>query len=252
MNSHITESSFSDNTFKNLITIYFDPEIDRRKKVSLIPENFELLAAQALIFPDDRKNIIRLNDEVCAKVKLKEGVNHSASDFFPNAEDIESIDINEDEYLDCGHIIIIRFKNCFQLKFDFIYNKKRCNALLKNSLEFLATAKFALENDYLNSFIDNAFSAFELLAKANLLLEANKSVQGKTNHKAVNTNFNLRFKNSLLQEEVDLRQIFNKLSEERRNARYLDSSVSFTREELEISLKKIENYSLKMRMQIDV
>lgn len=237
---------FVENAFKNLIEIYFNPEIERRKENKTLDENFELYAAQALIFPDERQNIIRLNDEVSTKVKIKEGVDKSVKGFFPNSEDVESIDINEEEYLDCGHVIIIRFTDCYQLKFDFVYNKKSCKKLLDNSIQFLKTADYALNNDFYNAYIDNAFSAFELMVKANLLFEANKNISAKSNHKAINQSFNLRYKNSSHEDELELRRVFNKLSNERRNARYLDNEVNLNREELIYSLERINNFYLNL------
>ncbi|QWT87322.1 hypothetical protein KBP46_05545 [Chryseobacterium sp. PCH239] len=143
------EENFINNAFNNIMEIYFNPEIERRKQNNTLEENFELIAAQAFIFPDERPNIIRLNAEVQATVKIKDGINKDASDYFPNCEDVESIEISENEYLNCGHIIIIRFKDYYQLKFDFIYNKKTCKSLLDNSFQFLKTAEFALKNNFL-------------------------------------------------------------------------------------------------------
>lgn len=242
MSAEIKEDNFAENAFNNIMEIYFNPEIEKRKQEGLLKDDFELLAAQALIFPDERKTIIRFNDEVSANVKIKEGVDKTVTDFFPDCDEVESIDINEEEFLDCGHIIIIRFKDCFQLKFDFVYNKKTCKNLLNNAFQFLETSKFAFEKNYMNSYIDNAFSAFELMAKANLLFEANTNINGKTTHKAISTFFNLRYSKSILEDEIELRRIFNKLRIERNNARYLDNEVNFSNQEILISLQKIEKY----------
>ena len=62
--------------------LFFNPEINRRKEQNLLPENFTLLAAQAIFFPDGRPHIVRLNEEVSVEVKLKKGVDPKAKDFW--------------------------------------------------------------------------------------------------------------------------------------------------------------------------
>lgn len=244
------EDKFTDNVFNNLMNLFFNPEIEKRKENGTLNNDFELLAAQAIIFPNEKENIIRLNDEVQANVKIKDGVYKTKKDFFPNCEEVESIEISEEEFLDCGHVIIIRFNDCYQLKFDFVYNKKTCKALLDNAFQFLQTSKFAIEKNFRNSYIDNAFSAFELMAKANLLFEAHKNINGRTNHKAIMSSFNLRYRKSLNEEEIKLRKIFNKLSVERNNARYLDNEVNFSDEDLQNSLQKIEKFHADLNKRI--
>ena len=68
------EKDLADNIYNNLMNLFFEPEIRDRKKQGLIGEDFKLLAAQALFFPDGKPQIIRLNEEVSIQVKLKKGV----------------------------------------------------------------------------------------------------------------------------------------------------------------------------------
>jgi hypothetical protein len=73
----------------------------------------------------------------------------------------------------------------------------------------------------------------ELLAKTNLLLEANEKVRGKTSHKTIKSAFNLRYKNSKAAFEVSRREVYNNLSDARGNARYLNGKMSFNKNELQ-------------------
>jgi hypothetical protein len=62
----------------------------------------DIFFSESKTFEERRPNIIRLNAEVQANVKIKEGINKDTSDYFPNCGDVESIEISENEYLNCG------------------------------------------------------------------------------------------------------------------------------------------------------
>jgi hypothetical protein len=217
---------FANNAFNNIMALYFQPEIERRQAQQLIPNPFDLLAAQAIIFPDGRPPLIRFNNEVSADLKLKPGTDTTIENFWPSRQDILGVKLKEGEFENCGHITMIRLADTFQLTFDFIYNKKDGADNLKAASEFLATAKFALDNNLTAAFIDNAFSACELLAKTNLLLETNKQVMGKTTHKAIKTAFNIRHRNSTDDFELSVRETLNQLSDMRNSARYLNGTAN--------------------------
>lgn len=237
-------SEFANNVFNNMHELFFNPEIAKRKEQNLLSEDFTLVAAQAILFPDGRPHIVRLNNEVSVEVKLKKGVDKDVEDFWPSNSEVEYVKLNEQEFLDCGHVTLILFKDGFQLSFDFHYNKQICAEHLTVAKQFLETSKFALENDFVFAFIDNSFSAIELLAKTNLLIEANQNMRGKTYHNTIKAAFNLRFRNSQTQFEINRREIFNRLSNARNAARYLEGNLTFSRSELEsINLTIEEMYS---------
>lgn len=216
-----------------MMDLFFNPEINKRKQQRQLPENFILLAAQAIFFPDGRPNIVRLNEEVSVEVKLKTGVDPKVKDFWASTYEVESIELNESEFLNCGHSTLILFKDGFQLSFDFQYNKQLCYEHLTVAKEFLKTSKYALDNDLGFAFIDTSFSTIELLAKTNLFLEANQSIHGKTTHRTIKSAFNLRYKNSQTDFEIEKRQIFNQLSDARTKARYLEGSINISKVELQ-------------------
>ncbi|HOW30996.1 MAG TPA: hypothetical protein PLP88_05480 [Bacteroidales bacterium] len=224
------------NVFKNNMDLFFNPEIERRKQLNTLPENFVLFAAQAIFFPDGRPYIVRLNEEVSVEVKLKEGINRTHSSFWPELKEVEYVKLNEKDFSNCGHSTLILFKDGYQLTFDFRYNKLLCIEYLKVAKEFLDASNFTLDKNYVFAFIDNAFSTIELLAKTDLLLQANKSILGKTSHKIISTEFNYRYKHSKSDFEIERRKAFNKLSGIRTKARYLEGNVSIASKEL-LSIK---------------
>ena len=242
----IESSEFANNVFNNMHELFYNPEIAKRKAQNLIPKDFSLIAAQAILFPDGRPHILRLNSEVSVEVKLKKGVDKDAKDFWPSSSDIEYVKLNEKEFLNCGHVTLILFKDGFKLSFDFRYNKQICAEHLTVAKQFLETSKFALENDFVFAFIDNSFSAIELLAKTNLLVEANQNMRGRTSHNTIKSAFNLRYKNSQTQFEVNRCQIFNRLSDARKAARYLEGKLTFDRSELEAINVIIEEMYLEL------
>lgn len=213
--------------------LFFAPEIARRKAVQLIKEDFRLHAAQALFFPDGRQTLVKLNEEVAVTVKLKKGVDSTVKDFWPLLEQIENVQLHEKEFLNCGHSTLIEFKDGTYLTFDFHYNKALCGEHLAVASEFLQTAQHALGKGLGFAFIDNCFSTIELLAKTNLFLEANKGVSEKTTHKAIKSAYNLRFKHSKVNFEIQRRELFNRLGELRQKARYLEGSINITQQEMQ-------------------
>lgn len=244
------DSEFANNVFNNMMDLFFNPEIAKRKEEKLLSENFQMIAAQAIIFPDGRMPLIRFNEDVKAEVKLKKEVNNDKNNFWPSQNEVNTIKLVEKDFMNCGHITIILLNDGYKLSFDFQYNKQTSLEHLKVAQEFLNTARFALDNKLFYSFIDNAFSTVELLAKTNLLIEAHPKTNVKT-HKSIQTAFNLRFKNSQTLFEIERRKALNRLSEKRTNARYLEGNVIFEHEELINIYKTIENMLLDLSNRVD-
>ena len=204
-----------------------------------------------IFFSDGKPYIVRLNEEVSAEVILKPEVYSSSEGFWPSSSDVEYVKLNESEFLDCGHVTLILLKDVFQLSFDFQYNKRLCNDYLIVAKEFIATSKYALNQGFFTAFVDNAFSAIELLAKANLFLEANNNIKGKSTHKIIKAAFNNRFKNSLSDFEIERRQIFNILSDARVKARYLTGSINFAKDEFLSIFNTVEKMYCDLCMRVN-
>ena len=226
------DQDFANTVLNNFMGLFFVPEINQRKTLGLITEEFCLLKAQAIIFPNGSPTLIRINDEVQAEIVLKPGVDSTADSFSPSANEVITFKLCEPELMNCGHVTLIYLNEGYKLTFDFQYNSQICKDHLKVAEQFLNTSLYALENSYTFSFIDNSFSAIELLAKTNLLLEANQNVVGKTNHNTIKQAFNNRLRDSELDFEVAQRTVFNRLSDIRSRARYLNGELSIELNEL--------------------
>lgn len=238
--SQKTEQDFSENIFKSFNDIFFNPEIERREKSNEIQPDFQLIAAQVIFFPNGEKPIIRLNNEVKATVKVKNGVNTNDNNYWASSEDVEKIIFDDKEFQDCGHATMILFTDGYQLSFDFRYNIETCKKHLQIAEQFLATAEYSYNNKYFSAFIDNSFSTIELLAKSKLLLAINKNMYGKTNHNAIKTEFSKYHMNIPEEFEMEEKNLLNRLSKLRSNARYLNGEFDYTTIDLENILKTLK------------
>jgi len=228
MNESELSKEFSENVFEGFRNSFFNPEIARRKKEKLISEDFQLLAAQVIFSPNGELPLIRLNEEVSATVKVKEGYKDKIHDenYWASHDEVEKIIFEEKEYQNCGHVTMIRLRDTFILSFDFTYNRGACNKHLIVAKEFLSCAEYCFENKFFSAFIDNSYSTVELLAKCKLFLATNKKVNESKTHSVIQTEFNRYHKRSPEQFTSDEREILNKLTELRGKARYLDSEFS--------------------------
>lgn len=218
--------------------------------MQLLDESFQLLAAQAIIFPDSRPPLIRLNGEVSADLKLKKGTDTTVENFWPSAADVLKIKLKEGEFVNCAHVTMIGLADTFQLVFDFTYNREISSANLQIAREFLTTARFALHKDLKSAYIDNAFSAAELLAKTNLLLETNKLMVGKTNHSAIKSEFNKRHRYSTDDFDLSVKNVLNKLSDMRSRARYLNGTVDIEKLDDQETLNILDQLYEKLSQRI--
>jgi len=255
---------FDDNIKKSIydqfLTIWVQPEIENRKELGLLPHSFnlysnDLYAAQVIFFPDNRNRIIRLNDEVIvrAKVKLKEPLNYSVGDKINinQFESYENFVLAEEDFADCGHITMRRLKNTWTLVFDARYNKELAQKHIKKATEFYKTAKYDLKKGYFSPFVDNLFSTSELTAKAILLTGPYKKLREKSSHMGIQKLFidNAKLKNI----KIEHKDLLNKLSGLRNSARYLRGDLKIdkvnAKKMLKIAKDMMEFAELRIRVE---
>ena len=128
--------------------------------------------------------------------------------------------------------------------FDFTYNKSLSLQYIKKAEQFIAVADFALANKHWSAFVDNLFSASELLAKAVLLGSWFDSRFIKNfSHKAIHSRFN-KYTN-LGNTDPKFTNTLNKLSRLRYPARYITQELNFeeaeAKEGLDIVKKMLED-----------
>jgi len=228
----------SQKLFQQTMNMWINPEIDKRKSLNRMPDDFKLKSAQIIFSLDRGWNKVRLNKEVkaVAKCKINCAKNKGDAVYETDIDEIESIDLT-DKDPNCAHITLLLFKNNWVISFDFAYNKKRIKEHIGAAKEFFESAKDNLEKNRLRPFFENSFACAELSAKAVLLQLPDKEIlQGKNHATRIN-----RFKNwanlgNVKQEHSDILERLNQL---RASARYL-CSTEFKKEKPKDIISKLK------------
>lgn len=208
--------------FQQVMDIWINPEIERRKKIGKIDNSFILSKAQIVFSLDNGKNYIRLNSEVraTAKCKINKDKNKGEPVYEVDVDEIEKIELIDSDF-NCAHITLLYFKNNWIISFDFRYNKERAKEHIEASKEFYGSAIDNLNKNRLRPFFENAFACAELSAKSILLQLPDKKILYGRNHKDRISKFEnwARLGNVRLEFSTTL----SKLGSLRDSARYLHS-----------------------------
>lgn len=247
------QNEFGRRVFEQFMDLYVTPEIRRRQEAGELQKPLDLRAAQIVFFPNGRKPQVRINSEVRAigKVKLKAGVSKKAGEpiFEHEVGGLKEIYLTEQDDPDCGHATLLRIADRWIIAFDFRYNKALSGRHIETAKQFYASAKFSFDKKNWVSFIDNLYSATELIAKSILLSMPDPKFRKKATHKAIQMRYN-RFAD-LGNVKAVYRETFNKLYGLRPRARYLKVDISIPEEEarslLDTVKTMIEDASRRMR-----
>lgn len=218
---------------------WITPEIERRRAAGDLPEDFALSAAQ-VILGDAEIPEVRLNEEVKAAILVEASRDVTAGEEI-TADDIaayKDIILTEDDP-NAGHITIVSYLGQWGLAFDFRRNAAHIGKHIERSREFLDTAAWARLETKVASFVDNLFSATELMAKGLLIwMPDEKLLKGK-NHGPLHDRFNYERK----MENVDARfaRLLNDLTALRRPARYLSRDLTMSNEQMDEMLAVAED-----------
>ena len=160
--------------FSQALDLWINPEIDRRRNAGRIQDGFELNAAQVL-FPsplDARENVIRLNEEVHARARVKaaRAVAEGESLFESDIDDLDLIALEDRAEANSGHLTMIRIRNRWFIGFDFRRDRQRAQRYLNRAEDFLKAARLCFRHKLESPGIDNLYSSAELAAKAELLV----------------------------------------------------------------------------------
>ncbi len=230
--------------FQQVMDIWINPEIKKRKKWRKIDDNFILSKAQIVSSLDKGKNEVRLNEEVKAIVigKINRDIKKGEKVYEIDLEEINKINLT-DKDKNCGHITLLKFKERWIISFDFIYNKERIKEHIEASKEFFESAKDNLKKNRLRPFFENAFASAELSAKSVLLMLPDKKILRGRNHKDRKE----KFKNwaELGNVKIEFSNTLSKLSDLRDSARYLFSD-DFKKEDpnkIMITLKEMIDFA---------
>ncbi len=232
-------------TFRQMFKLFFAPEIERRQAEGLLPVPFELQKAQVL-FVEGRPPKVRLNDEVSLSLAVQAPGTGKPGDIINESqiENIEAFEL-ELEVSDAGHFTVLAWKDAWLLLFDFRRNKRKGANFVKRAEEYLTVAEHAFAKKLFGPFIDNLFSACELLAKARLITSAAEASSIKS-HGVIHSRINQWGR--LGNVDGAFVETFNKLSQARSAALYSIADVSIHSQEEYLATARAEAADLKKRL----
>ena len=174
---------FKQKVFKQVIDIWINPEIERRKKLGIIDNNFILSKAQIVFSLERGFSKIRINEEVKAIIELRVNRDIKKGEIVREKDvaQIKNIKLTDGDS-NCGHITILRFKDKWIVSFDANYNKKIRKDYLGAAKEFYESAIENLHKKRLRVFYDNAYSSAELCAISILLSWSSKNIINNKKH----------------------------------------------------------------------
>ena len=228
---------FVDGAVRSQMEMFVQPEVARRQAAGTLPKPFALHRFQVIFPPKGGAPEVRINYEVRGVVKIAIkgspgssvwadlGTRGDAAGLPPEVEDAQVSEIEVEALLDFelapgdadfGHFTCIKYGTRGFVGFNFRYNRASAHAHVIAAAEFLAASEFSMQGRRWSAFVDNLFSAAELLAKADLLLLLEMEAHS---HGRIRSLYNLHFKGGQIPESH--KATLNDLSSLRRQARYL-------------------------------
>ena len=207
--------------FQQARELWIDPEVARRRNAGQLEDGFALAAAQIIFNADTEAPEIRLNDQVRAVLKARAARPIEKGERVTTQDFTEYVDLElTEEDPNAAHLTILRGpRGHWWLTFDFRYNAERIAQTLATAREFLEAATAALGGGHLRAFIDNLFSAAELLAKGVLLTVPDRKLIGDVSHRFIAARHNL-WGAKLGNVPRQFVELLNTLTRERPKARY--------------------------------
>lgn len=245
------ESELARNVLQGTFNLWVAPEIERRKQAGRIPASFVLNGAQVILNLDADAPEIRLNEEVRATARIK------ASRAFQRGESVKASEVEEIYAIllteldpNAAHVTMVRIRNFWFVAFDFRYNPTRANEAHAAAGEFLGCAESALDKGHARAFVENLFSAMELMAKADLLTfpDPEKVVLKARSHGTISAKYNWLRKTGGIEPEYT--ELLNQLTDLRPLARYLRGAVNLTPERMTQMLTSARELFNKLRSRI--
>jgi hypothetical protein len=167
------------------------PEMRRRQQAGEPEVAGDLRAAQIIFFADSRKPVVRINSEVRAIARARvKGPRQTGDPIYEHElQELNDIRLTDAEDPDCGHITLIRIGDKWSIAWDCRYNKSLARRHLEAASRFLAAARFCMANDLTEPFVDNLFSAVELVIRAHLLSVPDPGFRKDTTHREIKQRF---------------------------------------------------------------
>lgn len=230
--------------------LWIAPEVEARRKAGRLSPGVELRAVQVIFDPDAAALEVRLNEEVRAvsEVKVEGRIETGQAIFVDQVQGISSVELTDHDP-DAGHFTALRLTDYWYIAFDFRRHATRVGRMVARAQEYLSVAGGALQAGALAAFVDNLYSAMELLAKAELVLSAGHDPHTRK-HSTIRAQFN-RW-GHLGNVEAEHVRLLNHLGSLRPKARYLEGLLDIDASEAARMLTVSEAFIEKLKAQLPV
>jgi HEPN domain-containing protein len=220
------DEAFAKNLMQDVLDLWINPEIERRRESGTLPDDFAVRRAQVIMNIDAHAPEVRFNEEIKALARARAARAIDAGEEVTEA-DLEGIEdiVLTDQDPNAGHLTMMLFKGHWIIAFDFRYNAGRVACTVGAAREFLDSAAYsALERNQMHAFAENLFGATELMAKGMLLLLPDEKIVKGKGHGLISSKYNWWGKMG----NTDPRyvKLLNRLSNLRSTARYLQGDYS--------------------------
>lgn len=229
----------SKQTFRDIMRIWINPEIERRTNDGRLSKDFVLDRAQVLLNPDKKSIQVRLNEEVKAEIIARFIGKHKEPNepvFEHEIDEISEIRLTDSDDPNFAHVTMLTFRGRLVFHIDFRYNKFEAQKRYDTAKEFYDIAKICYDKKYWRPFADILFSSSELFVVSQLLIVS--FIELKTTHRAIDT----RYKSfmDIGNAKTEHKETFNKLKGLRDAGRYFNQEFEITPEEGEEMLKGVQ------------
>lgn len=176
-------------TLSQMIDLFVNPEIEKRRSAGKVAGPFELFGFQVIwTGGGGSPPQVRLSSEVRLIARMEGRLPQGAKvgdPFQPDeATTVDAIHLMDDEAGRFAHFSALRVAARWYYTFDFRYQQEAARRHLAAAEEFWAAADGAFGAKHTRAFIDNAYSAAELVTKIDLLL-LSQIGEGRLSHQHV-------------------------------------------------------------------
>lgn len=218
--------------FDSMTEIWVTPEVERRRHAGTWGEDDVVYRFQVQFLEEDEV-VVRVNDEVkgILTVKATGPVEKGQEIYMEDFSEISGYQL-PDEYADHPHVTAVFHHETWFMSYQLGHRDPSRHEVLAAGREFLSAADDDLQAHRLRPFFDNANSAVELLAKAELLSSAPTIEIAREcgSHRTLSQAYNV-WVGHLENGDRRFSDALNRLAKLRRQGRYLTTDLEADEDE---------------------
>lgn len=158
----------------DILDNYAYPEVMKHVEKGMSPDNFRLYNVQLLMYADQNRNKILLNDDVLtvAQTKFKENKKFQKGDPIRQTDVEDYLGLYPSESVDknAANVILTKLSGLWYCAYDLIYDRKRVGSRYELARQFLKVANYCLREKMWGAYVDTLHSTTELAIQSILLL----------------------------------------------------------------------------------